>query len=913
MHHCYKAVTMEVGHVLLMKGLALMKSGQDDNGLKELYKVKDEVGQVRDSSSLQIFASANYQIATHFYNLASYDAAQKFLDDVVDVFRGSDIGYTPIMSDLYMLRGNVEVKKIDYSRGREFFFLAQQNNALASEQNQATALKVYQSIGASYMQEGVVGKAKDYFQKAIFIQREILPAGHPEISTTLYSLSLVKMIEKDYKAALVSLHEALASQQLPLINKIVINLQLAQVYSLSDKFESANETILKVQSIINTAGLQDHPVLSMNLNMIHSICLMEEEKSEEAINIYDALSDRPAITSAEERVLFLNKGRCYYLLGDEESGDAAYVKGFAAANLTMDDLNPDDIINLSIASKAVGNYAESLHHYASQTEDAKDYLRTLDFTERGISFFRDIYVNNFELESKQEIKLQWRKVLEAHINANIGLYHIDNDVDRLSAAYEACELSKAQEILDAATNTINLRDRNGISVLKRLKDVEAEQKYLQQLIDKNINEIVDSSLASWNEQLIVLREQQVKLTAELRSKEGYEYKYGLNDVALSDIQRSSLGDNNAIIEYFFGETFIHSFVITKDKINCFSEPYNHEYLREIKNLQLQIVNDNINENTITYLYDKLVKRPVDFLDSSVHHLTIIPDQVIGYVPFEILASTEDGPMLIERCDVSYANAGARYADAESKGVRSSKVALYAPTYNQVIKTDDGIELSSLPGALSEVNAIRDVIGGASFVGADVNQDLFAKSADKYGVIHMAMHSIMDIEQPYLSHLLFPNTEGAADDRKLYLSEIEQLNLDADLVVLSACNTGNGKVTSTDGIQSVARSFAAAGVAATVMSLWKAPDDATSQIMTSFYRHLDAGENKATALRLAKNEYRNNDLISAQQKTPYYWAGFIVNGDVSPLTMDSSSGTLWIIGGLVLLILLIYSYTKFTRT
>jgi CHAT domain-containing protein len=113
-----------------------------------------------------------------------------------------------------------------------------------------------------------------------------------------------------------------------------------------------------------------------------------------------------------------------------------------------------------------------------------------------------------------------------------------------------------------------------------------------------------------------------------------------------------------------------------------------------------------------------------------------------------------------------------------------------------------------------------------------------------------------------------------------------MNLNADLAVLSACNTGMGKISTFDGVISLAKAFENAGVHSTVMSLWPAQDESTAQIMASFYKYLAEGKTKSNALRLAKIDYLNSS--SGVRKGPFFWASFIVQGDNSPIPQKNRS-------------------------
>ena len=169
-----------------------------------------------------------------------------------------------------------------------------------------------------------------------------------------------------------------------------------------------------------------------------------------------------------------------------------------------------------------------------------------------------------------------------------------------------------------------------------------------------------------------------------------------------------------------------------------------------------------------------------------------------------------------------------------------------------------------------------------------------------------MHASLNSTTPELSHLIF--TEGNTDN-KLYLEELYGMNLKADMAVLSACNTGVGEFELDKGIISLHRAFTQAGVPTTVSSLWSAPDNATQKIMVQFYKELKLGKTKAEALQQAKLNYLKT-TDNAMLKAPFYWAGFVINGDNKAIMLPSSETNylLWLglaAGAIVLLILLYF--------
>jgi CHAT domain-containing protein len=183
--------------------------------------------------------------------------------------------------------------------------------------------------------------------------------------------------------------------------------------------------------------------------------------------------------------------------------------------------------------------------------------------------------------------------------------------------------------------------------------------------------------------------------------------------------------------------------------------------------------------------------------------------------------------------------------------------------------------SKLPKASEEINSILKIFKGKNYLNASKSD--FFDYANEFNVLHLAMHSNIDQENPEFSSL---NFYGETDNR-LFISELYHETLNADMAVLSACDTGNGFYENGEGVISLSRAFSYAGVQSTVMSLWKVDDEATAKIMTYFYEHLQHGEPKDEALKNAKLDYlkhTDDELL----RHPYYWSGFVITGNTDAL-------------------------------
>lgn len=213
-----------------------------------------------------------------------------------------------------------------------------------------------------------------------------------------------------------------------------------------------------------------------------------------------------------------------------------------------------------------------------------------------------------------------------------------------------------------------------------------------------------------------------------------------------------------------------------------------------------------------------------------------------------------------------------------------------------LSKERGFELVSLPGIKKEVQNISKYITGKVLIDNDAKESTLKSEISKYNIIHIASHGIVDNDNPEKSCMLLARDNK--DDGFLYLDELLNLSSNAELAVLSACNTGYGKLLSGEGIISLARGFFYTGIPSVVMSLWNLNDESSSELMGNFYKYLKQGLSKDEALRKAKLDYlQSSDALTSN---PYFWAGFVCIGNNNPVVLSKKVNHQWLWGLLLLI-------------
>lgn len=277
-------------------------------------------------------------------------------------------------------------------------------------------------------------------------------------------------------------------------------------------------------------------------------------------------------------------------------------------------------------------------------------------------------------------------------------------------------------------------------------------------------------------------------------------------------------------------------------------------------------------------------------------IVIIPDMPISELAFETLWY-KDNYLILEK-EIHYSS-HLRFIINSDDGKRDTFATIFAPDYpkgkSELVTRSEPIFLE---GAQKEAKALGKFFSSESFIGNRATKDNFILNKSRGSILHLAMHASVDDIKPELSYFNFSNNE------KLFLEELYALKIPAELAVLSACNTGIGKANDVSGMASLQRAFNYAGTKATIASLWEVPDESTSQIMISFYEYLKEGKNKSSALQQAKIDYLENTNIE-KLKHPYYWAGFVLYGNNSPIVETSYSWVWFIMGFIGVSLLLVF--------
>ena len=399
-------------------------------------------------------------------------------------------------------------------------------------------------------------------------------------------------------------------------------------------------------------------------------------------------------------------------------------------------------------------------------------------------------------------------------------------------------------------------------------------------------------------------------------------------LTLGDIQ-AQIGDGDTLLlEFALGEDRSFAFLVDGDSLTAFDIGPAAEIRNRVRMFRKALlpIETKANEAPTDYLRRRAAARSILLLQSRrlaslvlgpVHlparrRLLIVPDGSLQYLPFAALSIAENGRdavPLVELYELAMLpSASALVSLRKTAGRRpqpADEVTVFAdpvfeppgkpipasvssssgsPRSRELTRAlrdlQDPQWIPNLPGSRNEALAIQQITGPARtrlVMGYEANREaIMDSSIARQRIIHFATHGMMDTRHPEMSGLVLSmfNKRGEAQDGYLRLSDIYNLKLSADLVVLSSCESALGKDLGSEGIIGLPRAFLYAGARSVIASLWKVDDEATVPLMKMFYSRLQRGEDPARALQAAQLDLIKNARLS----DPYYWAAFVLEGD-----------------------------------
>ena len=462
-------------------------------------------------------------------------------------------------------------------------------------------------------------------------------------------------------------------------------------------------------------------------------------------------------------------------------------------------------------------------------------------------------------------------------------------------ALDWVERSRARSLVDFLGRQRVSADRNILSADERKAESALEQDIV--VINRKLLELrtdpanQESQLAEVERELREKRRALQTFTTELRIKhpELLLTRGALPRPTLAETQKL-IPDDGAIVEYIAMSDAIWVVVLTRTgapRIVRIDVDYD-DLQQRVKKFASRIAQRDLTVDAESRKLYELLFGPIESLVGAKAMLCVIPDADLWHLPFYALVAP-DGRYLIERTAVFYAPSRsflAWYAEHSATSTdRAGLLVLANPRLAEgttkmarAIQRDES--LGPLPNAEHEAHRLEEMYRGATVVtGERATEEFLKRNAARYRIIHLATHAVFDDTFPLYSHMLLATGRGSGEDGVLEAREIMNLDLDADLVVLSSCETGRGRVRGGEGLIGMSWALLVAGCPTAVVSQWKVGSAGTADLMIEFHRRLSRvpANDRRTAAARAMRETQLAHMRNPQYKHPYDWSAFVVIG------------------------------------
>ena len=552
-------------------------------------------------------------------------------------------------------------------------------------------------------------------------------------------------------------------------------------------------------------------------------------------------------------------------------------------------LNTNDKISITTALKTKTEILISLYKSTNNKDFLYKAINTVNFNDKLVELLLDF-------STETSTKLLWRKEASKTYILGVKAAHILQD-DALE--FHFMEKNRALLLIQSIQQNIAQR---ALPDNLRNKKLELKQKILK-LEEGIINKNKDSSIYSKEkDSLFNLKEAYTIFNDSINKLYPNYLTDNLKQISLEEIKKS-LDNNTMVISYISSTT-------EKQNASCFGIAISNknQYSFEIKNIN-KLINDlNTFKNSISKplktktelesyqknaysLYNQLF--PGDNLKQVIRnkHLIIIPAIAFQNIPFEALNTDKKSlKYLIENNDISYTYSMSFLH--QNKAVKRNTTKDFIGFAPVEFNTKS---LTTLVNTEQEIQTINNILEGEAYTYDDSNKATFLKRGLNSKIIHLATHA---------NSSQTPEIYFKKDTLKLH--ELYTLKNNADLVVLSACETNLGEIKKGEGVFSLARGFFYSGSNTVISSLWNINDTSTSFLMKNFYENLKNKDTKVKALNNAKRAYLNKHKLS--EKSPYYWASFILIGNTDK-TFENNYNYLYLLSIITILILFLIFYKK----
>ena len=903
---------------------------KNDENLALVYKYIGSVYYEKDDllkatpffkKALEIRVSANpnsedlfrdyYNLGVMYRNLGNFSTSVKYLEKALEL--SSKKADNAILSKIYLQLGTTHKAALNFEEAEDYLDLAitfgEKNYGIDAPELANYFMEKGAILVESATSFNVMSVAVLVLNKALNLFDKLEVSDEVNYNICLTSIGIANLIGTEpqfnradeirvAKRAIPFLERAKSIAKNKFANSAAqydATFTLSSAYAKSGDYDKAEKTLKEAESLASKLYSPDHYAFAMIKAAKSETYVYLENYDSALVAIHDAivhLTSKTAINDCPDWKLIEN--------GKVESLNR--LNDFIAKKSSV-------YLKRYKFSKAVSDLELALKHL-DFVDKIADKIRNDMNAEGGKMIISDMMIDAYEMA----------------ISASVELAKVKKDPKFKEKAYYYSEKSKALILLEAfqnskAVKTAGLSDKI-IKEEEDLKSAIAEIK--QQMFQlKSKGESKTDELRRLEKALFDKKQAYATFVKKLE-KENPEYfktKFKLNICDLNET-RKLLKKDQALLEYFSGNKSLFIFKISADEFEVFEVEKNQDLALLTKKYRESIYGFYLDAAAKSDdAYDKYAK---DFAESAFElyekllkplgklpkRLIIVPSGVLSNIPFEpLLSEKAQNPTQFKSHKyfgvshiLSYSYSASLLSEMISIKLPSNLKDFmgFAPSFGA--DNQDGITMRNRRFALAplnfnnkEVNTVRELLGvGDVYLGKEATEERFKKEGVNYKIIHFATHGMANDRDPDFSLLAFTEIADSIENEFLYVSDLYNMKLNADLVVLSACETGLGELRRGEGIISSARGFSHAGAKSIFTTLWSVNDQSTSIIIESFYKYLKEGKDKDEALHLAKLDF----LKSADNNKahPFLWAPYIIIGDTAPIKLSANWTLMYVLIG-----------------
>jgi len=911
------------------------------NNIANIYFDKSEYDKALEyySNSLQIakelLGENHFRVALIYNNIGAvykdkneYDLALEYHFKALQIRKQL---YGEKHTDVAMTYNNIGLvydNKSEYDLALEYHFKSSQIKKELIGEKHTSVANSYLNIGNIFLKKNEYDMAMQYYFKALQIRKELLGEKHTSVADCYNNIGLVYNHKNEYDLALEYIYKALqiykelvGEKPTPVAHFYV---GIGAIYFIKSEYDTALQYYFKALQIYKDQHGEKHTYVALsnqNIGLVYkkknkyNLALQYYQKAtvaslknfNDTVNVYSVPFIKDCLSWSRLLGALQAKARIFMLLSANTNSESG-LKNLQQKPLSgFTNTNRVDYLKLA------------LQHY-----QACDTL---------ISQVRkEIKTKSDKIALGEQASEIYQEAVNVCINmaASSGTRQTGTGYDSVSyyneQAFYFSEKNKSSVLLEAlagaeAQKFAGIPDTLLEKEHKLQIDIALYKRILAEQPDSTKEIIFRDKLFKANRQydeLITLFESQYS--------DYFELKYNRKPAEVKEIQKV-LDNVTAIISYLTGDSIITIFTITKNSLDIKTVPAIENLADTIGDFRYGLINPISSWYTKVYkeyaykMYRQLIPENIH---EGIKNLIIIPDAELSMIPFETLLTEnpedkewKELPYLIRKYNFSYSYSASLFYKTLPKEP-ATKIEFtdindwlaFAPVFDDSItaglsmrtrellqqldsELDDttgtrgmlikGGHISPLPETESEVRSIFrqfDEKGKRALVQIKNNaNEEFIKSGElkNYRLLHFATHGFVNTSKPELSGILLAQDTTTSEDGILFSGEIFNLNLNADLTVLSACETGLGKLIEGEGLIGLTRALLYAGTKNIIVSLWKVADKSTSDLMIDFYENLLEAKQEKQEFSQALHQAKLKMIDEGKYAHPFYWSPFILIG------------------------------------